>query len=98
MVTITAQLVDATGNPVATPTPGQTVTWSATNGGSFANATSSTNGSGVATVSFTTNTTGGIQHVITATTGSLVGTTTITTVAPVITATEIPRRPRARRA
>lgn len=68
-VTITAQLADANGNPVATA--GKTVTWSKTGaGGSFQTATSTTNASGVATVSFTTANTVGTTYTITATDNS----------------------------
>ncbi len=79
-VTITAQLADANGNPVSTP--GQTITWGSTNGGSFSPATSDTDGSGQATVTFTTDVTAGTVEV-TATTGGITGTSpTITTTAP----------------
>ncbi|MFL0163434.1 invasin domain 3-containing protein, partial [Aquirufa salirivi] len=57
-VTISAQLADANDNPVATS--GQTVTWTKSNAnGSFASATSTTNGSGIATVVFTSHTVAG---------------------------------------
>ena len=53
-ITVKAQLADQYGNSV--PTSGVSVTWAATNGGSFATATSDTNASGLATISYTTNT------------------------------------------
>jgi hypothetical protein len=63
-VTITAQLVDASDNPVATENV--TVNWSSTNGGLFGSPSSLTNASGVATVTFTTSTTAGTVHTVTA--------------------------------
>ncbi|HEX8212012.1 MAG TPA: invasin domain 3-containing protein [Longimicrobium sp.] len=66
-VTITAQLVDANGNAV--PVANRTVTWSSTNGGSFATPTSQTMSTGEATVVFTTSTTAGTVHTVTATDG-----------------------------
>jgi adhesin/invasin len=81
-VTISAQLTDQYGNPVATS--GITVTWSKVGtGGSLSTATSTTNGSGIATVTLTTGTTAGVAYTVTATDGSSrTGTTpTITTVA-----------------
>jgi VCBS repeat-containing protein len=66
-VTITAQLTDANDNPVATEN--LTVTWTSTNGGSFASPTSLTDASGVATIDFTTSTTAGTTHTVTATDG-----------------------------
>ena len=77
-VTISAQVVDAGGNAIALP--GQTVTWSSTNGGSFASSSTTTNASGIATVAFTTSTVVGTSHTITAATGSVTGSTTVTTV------------------
>jgi len=71
-VTISAQLLDASNNPVAAT--GQTVTWSSTNGGSFSSATSTTNGSGLATVNFTVSTLAGASHAVTANDGSVSGT------------------------
>jgi hypothetical protein len=81
-VTITAQLADVNGNAVAMN--GKTVTWSKSNAnGSFASATSTTNGSGIATVIFTVHTIAGTATTVTATdSDNLTGTTaTITTVA-----------------
>jgi hypothetical protein len=71
-VTITAQLVDANGNAVADG--GRTVTWSSTNGGSFASPTSTTNSAGLATIVFTTSTTAGVVHTVTANDGTVSGT------------------------
>ena len=73
-VTITAQLADASNNPV--PTAGKTVTWSKTgSGGSFASSTSVTDAGGVATVSFTTGAVAGTVYTVTATDNtSLTGT------------------------
>ncbi|MFY9158428.1 beta strand repeat-containing protein, partial [Aquirufa ecclesiirivi] len=80
-VTITAQLADANNNAVATS--GQTVTWTKSDAnGSFASATSTTNGSGVATIVFTTHTVSSTATTVTATTSAISGTSgTITTVA-----------------
>jgi hypothetical protein len=65
-VTVTAQLSDANGNPVATS--GRTVTWTKTgSGGAFSAATSTTSSSGIATVIFTTAANGGTAYTITAT-------------------------------
>ncbi len=65
-VTITAQLADASNNPVSTS--GKTVTWSKSgNGGSLSAPTSSTNSSGVASVVLTTSTTIGTTHSVIAT-------------------------------
>jgi hypothetical protein len=64
-VTITAQLADANGNPVAEA--GRTVTWSSTNGGSLSPNPSSTDANGIATVTFTTSEVPDTEHVITAT-------------------------------
>ena len=78
-VTISAQLADANNNAISTAN--QTVTWSSTNGGSFDNATTNTNASGIASVSFTTVAAPGISHVVTATTGAVTGSSApITTV------------------
>ncbi len=71
-VTVTAQLVDANGNAV--PAAGRTVTWSSTNGGSFASPTSATDAAGVATTVFTTSTTSGTTHAVTADDGTVNGT------------------------
>lgn len=82
-VTITAQLADVNNNAV--PTSGNIVTWSKSDAnGSFATATSTTNGSGVATVVFTTHTVSGTATTVTGTdASSLTGTSgTITTDAP----------------
>lgn len=70
-VTITARLADGNGNSV--PQAGQTVTWSSTGGGTFSAATSTTDASGVASVTFTTSTSI-TQHTVTATTGTITGT------------------------
>jgi hypothetical protein len=80
-VTISAQLADVGNNPV--PTSGKIVAWSSTNGGTFGNPSSATNGSGIAAVTFTTSATVGTVHVVTATDNtSLVGTCpSITTIA-----------------
>jgi protocatechuate 3,4-dioxygenase beta subunit len=67
-VTVTAQLADQFGNPVALS--GQVVTWSGTNGGTFSAPTSTTSPAGSATVTFTTSVTAGTEHVVTATDGS----------------------------
>ena len=80
-VTIRAQLADASGNPVATG--GRVVTWSKSDAsGSFTNATSMTDASGLATVGFITATVPGATTTITATdAGGLRGTSpAITTV------------------
>ncbi|MBD0319789.1 MAG: Ig-like domain-containing protein, partial [Gemmatimonadetes bacterium] len=50
-VTITAQALDAYGNPVLAS--GSVVTWSSTGGGSFASPTSTTDAAGAASVAFT---------------------------------------------
>ena len=81
-VTVSAQLADASDNPVHTS--GVTVTWSKTgSGGSFSSATSATNASGIATVTLTTGTSAGATYTVTATDGSArTGTSqTITTTA-----------------
>jgi len=68
-VTITAQLADAYGNPIAAA--GVTVTWSATgSGGSFGSATSVTTSGGLATVSFTTGAIRAVTYTVTATDAS----------------------------
>jgi adhesin/invasin len=64
--TIYAQLVDSTGNAVATGTA-RTVTWTSTNGGTFSSATSQTNSQGLATITFTASNTAGTIHTVTAT-------------------------------
>jgi alpha-tubulin suppressor-like RCC1 family protein len=76
-VTVTAQLADANGNPVSTA--GLTVTWASTNGGSFADPTSTTDANGEATVVFTTNTTAGTDHTVTADDGAQTGTSVVFT-------------------
>ena len=86
-VTITAQVADVNGNPVALA--GEDVTWSKSNpNGSFASATSRTNSDGIATVVFTTHNVAGTATTVTAIVGAGVfvnGTTpTITTVAAVV--------------
>jgi adhesin/invasin len=64
-VTITAQLADQYGNPVATS--GIRVTFSRTGtGGSFSATKVNTNASGIATTAFTTSTTSGRTYTITA--------------------------------
>ncbi len=50
-VTVSAQLADASNNPVATA--GKTVTWGGAGAGSFGSATSTTDSNGVATVTYT---------------------------------------------
>lgn len=78
--TISAQLVDASNNPVGIA--GRVVTWSKSHpDGSFSVATSTTNSSGIATVDLTVSNTAGVACTVTATdTGSLTGTSaTITT-------------------
>ena len=68
-ITVSAQLTDATGNPLNVF--GQVVTWSKTGaGGSFASATTTTNNIGIATVSFTTGTIAGATYTFTATDAS----------------------------
>jgi Bacterial Ig-like domain/Lamin Tail Domain len=67
-VTISAQLADADGNPVAEQ--GRTVNWSRTMGGQLSDTQSTTNSSGVATVHFTTATVAGTVHTVTATDGA----------------------------
>ena len=57
------------------------MTWTSTNGGSFATGTSTTNSLGVATVVFTPSTVAGATHVVTGTTGSLHGSSPTITVA-----------------
>jgi hypothetical protein len=64
-VMITAQLVDANNNPVATA--GLTVIWNSTNGGSFTAPTSQTNASGIATMNFTVSAAVATIHTVTAT-------------------------------
>ncbi|MGM0587392.1 MAG: invasin domain 3-containing protein [Bacteroidota bacterium] len=85
-VTITAQLTDEFGNDVTTS--GRTVTWSSTNGGSFASATSTTDANGTATVTFTTSGTEDTDHKITASDGNGVSgqSSTLTTTPPPHTA------------
>ena len=87
-VNISAQLADAYGNPVATA--GKVVTWTKSDGhGSFADATSETNTSGLATVELTTQTVAGTATTVTATTDALSGTSpAITTVAGPADATQ----------
>jgi hypothetical protein len=67
-VSVTAQLADQFGNPVAQS--GEVVTWSSTNGGSFSAPTSTTNASGIAIVTFTVASTPGTEHVVTGTDAS----------------------------
>jgi len=66
-VTITAQLAEANGNPVAVA--GKIVTWSASSG-TVGATTSTTNASGVATVSFTTGPVAGASYAVSATDNS----------------------------
>jgi len=71
-VTITAQLKDQFNNNISTS--GTVVTWSdAAAGGSFASATSTTNGSGIATVAYTTKQLVVSTPTVTATTGGVTG-------------------------
>ena len=90
-VTISAQMADSQGNPVATA--GQTVTWSKSDAnGSFASATSTTDGNGIATVQFTTHTVAGTATTVMATdgnnyTGSSPPITTVAGAASVTTST-----------
>lgn len=81
-VTITAQLADAGNYGVSTA--GLVVTWSKSDlNGTFASATSTTNGSGIATVVFTTHTISGTSTTITATDGGgLTGTSSSITTIP----------------
>jgi hypothetical protein len=64
-ITVTAQLKEADGTDV--PLAGQVVTWTATNGGTFAQPTSVTNAQGLATIQYTVSTTAAVSHRITAT-------------------------------
>ena len=83
-VTITAQVADQYGNPVATS--GRLVTFTKTtgSGGSFPTGNTATTGpTGAASVTFTTGTTQGIQYTITATSS----TPTRTGTSPIITTT-----------
>ena len=66
-VVITAQLADISGNGVGSA--GRVVTWSSTNGGSIAPATSTTDAGGRATSVFTTSSTAFTTHTVTATDG-----------------------------
>jgi Protein of unknown function (DUF1566) len=76
-VTISAQLADVNGNPVATA--GNVVTWTMWYYlfGSFSAASSTTNASGIATVLFTTRTVVGTSVTVTGTTGTLTGTSPV---------------------
>jgi Big-like domain-containing protein len=78
-VTVTAQALDATGQPM--PSPGQTVTWRATPaGGTFSSPTSTTDARGIATVDFQTNSAAATSYTITATdTHSATGTSPVFT-------------------
>jgi hypothetical protein len=80
-VTVTAQLADASDNPVGTL--GLVITWSSTGaGGSFSSPTSTTDAGGAATVTFTVSTTPTTVHTVTATDGGgLTGTSGNITVA-----------------
>jgi len=68
ILTITAQLTDASNNPVSAA--GYTVNWTSANGGSFSAASSTTDATGKATISFTASSSASITHTITATTTS----------------------------
>jgi hypothetical protein len=63
-IVVSAQVVDALGQPLNAG--GRTVTWSSTNGGTFAAPTSATNANGVATVGFTVGTNTSTPHVLVA--------------------------------
>ncbi|MFA7418577.1 MAG: FlgD immunoglobulin-like domain containing protein [Melioribacteraceae bacterium] len=80
-ITITAQLADASNNPVLES--GRTVTWSKSNvNGSFSSVNSLTNASGIATVTFTTHTLASTNATVTGNDGIVNGTSpVITTVA-----------------
>jgi hypothetical protein len=68
-VTITAQLANASNDPIHSS--GVVVTWSKTGtDGSFGSGTSTTDASGIATVTFTTGATVGTEYAVTATDGS----------------------------
>ena len=67
-VTISAQLADTYGNPVATASPGNAVQWSKSGGGSLAASYSTTNASGLATVVLHTSTVAGTTTTVTGTT------------------------------
>jgi adhesin/invasin len=69
-VTITAQLADTYGNPIAQP--GLLVTFTSTGGGKFpaTPATATTGPNGAATIQFTTATLLGTKHTVSATSGS----------------------------
>jgi hypothetical protein len=68
-ITISAQLVDAFGNPVSGA--GRTVNWSSANGGTFGQAGSTTDANGLATVAFTTGPVAGSSYTVVATDGTL---------------------------
>jgi hypothetical protein len=77
-ITITAQLADANGNPVAIS--GRDVGWSSTNGGTFSAASTATDTDGIAIVTFTTSITPGTTHTVTGDDGTVSGSSsTITT-------------------
>ena len=64
-IAITAQLADANGQPVRIE--GKVVTWSSTEGGSFASPISTTDAQGVASGLFATSTTAGTTHIVSVT-------------------------------
>lgn len=64
-VTVTAQLADVHGNPVAQA--GRTVHWTASGGGSFDSGSTVTDAAGIATVTFTTATGVDTEHIVTVT-------------------------------
>ena len=67
-VLVAAQLLDGNGTPLAAP--GRVVTWSASpSGGFFSQATSATDGAGIARVRFRASTVVGVHHTVTATDG-----------------------------
>ena len=82
-VSVFAQLVDVYSNSV--PQSSRTVNWTSTNGGSYAQSSSSTQANGATTAqAFTTSTTAGVTHVLTATDGAspaISGTASISTIA-----------------
>jgi adhesin/invasin len=72
-VTVSAQLADQYGNPVASS--GRSVTWTKTGtGGTFSANPTTTNTSGIATVVFTTGTVAGVTYAVTATSTGASGT------------------------
>lgn len=74
-ISVSAQLADQYNNAVTSS--GQTVSWSATSGGSFSNSgTSSTNASGIASINYTVSNVAG-TYTITASTSSITGSTSV---------------------